>query len=276
MCYDISFTSTIETLQDYFPDLVYDEQLELDYDSMVHAMGNFVYPDWPIIYVPKDETRPHLRRMSWAVIEYYAGKKLEKNPDVKAFYKDLSKRRNNFLNARSERILDDKKSYWYQIRNRRCLIPVTGIYEHRKITGWPNMVPYLIWPKTQKTFFLPGLYSVARLPDPDTGEVVDVWTFTLITRKANDGMENIHNHGDNKYRMPLFLPFDKSKRWLDADLTEEEYRAILDTEIPFSDLDYRTVFTIRGRKPRPDGLRKDAAWAWGEPPLGEGNPVEDD
>jgi putative SOS response-associated peptidase YedK len=284
MCYDISFTSTIQLLDEYFPNLVPDHQLDLALDSLIHVMGNFVYPDYPIIYQSKDDDKPHLRQMSWGVIEYYAPAALETltkklgDPQkaIKQFYDDLKKKRNNYLNARSERILDDPKSYWHKIRNRRCLIPVNAIYEHREVVGWKNKVPYKVWPKAQPVFFLPGLYSVAKLPDPKTGEIAEVWTFTLITRAANEGMRMIHNHGPNKHRMPLFLPLEVSKRWIDPSLADDEYHQILATELPFTDLDTCTVYTIRSPKLRPDGLSKNAPFVWeGLPPLGQGDPVDD-
>src|SRR5947207_10425164 len=106
------------------------------------------------------------------------------------------------LNARSERILDDSKSYWFKIRNRRCLIPVTGIYEHREIAGWKKKVPYFVQLRDQEMFFIPGLYSVAELPNKETGEMIKLFTHTLITRDANSVMRDIHNGGDNKGRMP--------------------------------------------------------------------------
>jgi putative SOS response-associated peptidase YedK len=168
-------------------------------------MGNFVYPEYPIIFRPKEDLQPHVRAMGWGVIEYYAPSALEKltaklgDPQqaIKTFYDDLKKKRNYFLNARSERIFDDPKSYRNKIKNRRCLIPVTAIYEHRDVVGWKNKVPCKVSPKEQSVFFLPGLYSVAKLPDPKTGEIAENWTFTLITRAANEGMRMIHNHGPN-------------------------------------------------------------------------------
>ncbi|MDR2272532.1 MAG: SOS response-associated peptidase [Sphingobacterium sp.] len=42
-------------------------------------------------------------------------------------------RRRNMINVRSERILEDKKSYWYRLRKQGCLIPVSGTFEHRAI-----------------------------------------------------------------------------------------------------------------------------------------------
>jgi putative SOS response-associated peptidase YedK len=89
------------------------------------------------------------------------------------------RQRAGMLNARSERILEDKTSYWYEIRNRRCLIPVTGFYDHRGIKGWKKKVPYHIKLKDQELFFIAGLYSAAELPDTETGEMIKRWTYTV-------------------------------------------------------------------------------------------------
>ena len=105
-------------------------------------------------------------------------------------------------------------------------------------------------------FFLPGLYSVAEIVDKETGEMIKHWSYTLITRDANSVMKQIHNDGENKFRMPLMLPFELSQKWLDEELSEEAYKGILDFEMPSRELDYRTVFTIRSPKMRPDVKRK--------------------
>jgi putative SOS response-associated peptidase YedK len=122
-------------------------------------------------------------------------------------------------------------------------------------------------------FFLPGLYSVAELPDITTGEIIKRYTYTLITRDANDVMKQIHNGGDNKGRMPLFLPLEMSKEWLHEDLTPEHYKDILDFEMPSDQLEYHPVYTIRGRTPRTDNKPKYEPWDWEKlPALGEMNP----
>src|SRR5215470_13953222 len=118
MCYDISFQVNIKELADYFPELVFDEQMEFNFDAP-HIMGHS-YGEHPIIYQPKDEQTFHCRPMEWGCIPFYV-------KDEKQFLRQ----RASMLNARSERVLEDEKSYWYKIRNRRCLIPATGIYEHR-------------------------------------------------------------------------------------------------------------------------------------------------
>jgi putative SOS response-associated peptidase YedK len=263
MCYDISFQVNIKELADYFPDLIFDSQMEMTFEAFDHVQGVSVFRDHPIIYINRDDLKPHCRLMQWSVVEFFR----KEVPDMK--------RRNGMLNIRSERIIEDRTSYWYKIRNRRCLIPVSGIFEHRGIKGWKKKVPYWVKPKNQKIVFLPGLYSVTEFIDKETGEVTQLWTFGLITRAANSVMKNIHNDGDNRGRMPLFLPFEIAKEFLSEDLTsnEKRYKEILDFEMPSDDLEYHPVFTIRTPKERPDLKPKDEFWEWDKlPALGELNP----
>jgi putative SOS response-associated peptidase YedK len=253
MCYDISFTINVKQLSDYFPDLIYDDQIKFDFQNAVHIIGH-TYGLHPIIYRNREDQQLHCKLMEWGCIPFYV-------QDAAAF----ARQRTSMLNARSERILEDTKSYWYKIRNRRCLIPMTGFYEHRKVAGITKKVPYLIQLKNQPMFFLPGLYSVAKLPD-EQGELQEVFTFTLITRSANKVMAQIHNDGDNTNRMPLMLPFEWSKKWLEDELSAEEYKNILDFEMPSEELKYHTVYTIRSAKPRPDEKAKDEFFDWGKVP----------
>jgi len=253
MCYDISFQVNIEQFSDYFPELVYDSQAAMEFPAFDHVQGVSVYKDHPIIYMSRDDLKPHCRLMSWGIVPYYE----TKIPDWQ--------KRNGMLNIRSERILADKKSYWNKIRNRRCLIPVSGIYEHRAVPKQKKKIPYWVKPKDQRIFFLPGLYSVSKIFDHETDEWYELWTFAMITRAANSLMEQIHNDGDNAGRMPLFMPFELSKRWLEEDLSDrpDEYGAILDYEMPSDELEYHTVWTIRTGKERPDGvLCKNEPFVW--------------
>jgi len=131
---------------------------------------------------------------------------------------------------------------------------------HREVNGWKKKVPYFVRLKGQSIFFSPGLCSVAELPDIQTGEIVKRFTYTLITRDANEVMQMIHSGGDNKYRMPLFLPSELSKEWLSEGLTPERYREILEYEMPSGELEYHPVFTIRS--PKPDNKLKYEYWEW--------------
>lgn len=249
MCYDVSFTVEIKTLSDYFPGLIHDDQIKINYDATIHIVGH-AYKEHPIIYQNREDGRLHVKLMEWGCIPFY----------VKDEAKFL-RQRASMLNARSERILDDKTSYWYKIRERRCLIPVTGIYEHREIKGWKNKVPYFVKVKNVQLFFLPGLYSVAELPDHETGELVKRFSYTMVTRAGNTLMKGIHNGGENAGRMPLFLPFEMAQEWL-FELTEDKYREILNFEMPNDQLDYWPVFTIRGTKPHPENKQKNEPYEW--------------
>src|SRR5215204_4405248 len=233
MCYDISFTVSIEELAGYFPDLIFDAQIEMNFDATIHIIGHD-YGNHPIIYTNRQDMQPHCRLMEWGCIpSYLKGEK------------QYIRQRASMLNARSERILEDDTSYWFKIKNRRCLISVYGTDEHREVKGWKKKVPYFVRLKEQSTFFLPGLYSVAELPNVETGEMVKRFTYSLITRDANEVMGMMHNGGDNKYRMPLFLPFELPKEWLNEGLTPEKYKEILNYEMPSEELEHRPVFTIR-------------------------------
>ena len=250
MCYDVAFTVNMNQLSDYFPNLIFDDQIAMNFEAAIHVMGHS-FGNHPILFQNRDDRQLHCRLMEWGVIPYYI-------KDEASFIRQ----RASMLNARSERILDDPTSYWFKIRNRRCLMPVTGIYEHRAIKGWKKKVPYFISIADEPLFFLPGLYSVAELPDKETGELLKRFTFTLITRSANTIMSQIHNDGENAGRMPLFLPLELSKQWMQEDLSAEEYRNVLSYKIPDGKLNYRPVYTIRSTKERPDGKLKNEFYNW--------------
>jgi putative SOS response-associated peptidase YedK len=103
MCYDISYTVNVKELADYFPDLEFHSQLELDFDAGVHIMGHS-YAEHTIIYRTA-EGQLLCRAMEWGCIPFSV-------KDEKTFLRQ----RATMLNARSERILEDTKSYWHKIK----------------------------------------------------------------------------------------------------------------------------------------------------------------
>jgi putative SOS response-associated peptidase YedK len=198
----------------------------------------------------------HMKMFEWGVIADYM-----KTPE------SVKKNRQWMCNAQSEKILGDKKSYWRRIRKQRCIIPVEAFFEHREVKGIKNKIPYLIKLKNRPVFGLLGLYAYSPIPDVETGELQG--TFTVITRKANDPMQNIHNGGPNAGRMPLMVPYDMELNWLQEDLTDEQIQEILDFEMPGDELVYYPVWSIRTTKERPDGKAKLDPYEWpGLPPLG--------
>ncbi|MES2331204.1 MAG: SOS response-associated peptidase family protein [Bacteroidota bacterium] len=250
MCYDISFSSDIESIHTLLPNLKIDEQIRINYQMSDHIIGHS-YSELPIILDNPHTGEKHLSLFEWGVIPHYT-----KDP------KEFQKMRPNWLNIRSERILGDSKSYWHQIRKNRCLFPVTGTYEHRAIPGWKKKVPYFIKPKAQDLFFLPGLWAYWTKKDSE-GTVVDMRkTFAFCTTDANSVMKYIHNDGPNKWRMPLFLPFDLSQRWVEPDLGDAGMQEVLDYSIPSEDLEYTPTYTIRSPKGREDNKRKFEYYEW--------------
>jgi putative SOS response-associated peptidase YedK len=256
MCLDIAFYSALELIDDYFPELKHEGELDFDLDMGVHvmAMGHKRYP--VVIF----ENGKYVRKFfEWGIIAEY----MDTPEKIKI-------QRRLMVNARSEKILKEKRSFWHRIRRSRCLIPVTGIYEHREIKGWKNKVPYHVKLKNQELFCIPGLFHYnERIPsDPETGEMRGM--FTMITRSGNNVMRQIHNGGDNAFRMPLFLSKELELKWLSPDLVDEEIREILDYEIPSDALEYWPVFSIRGKQVRPDDKLKTEKFDYTDlPPLGD-------
>jgi putative SOS response-associated peptidase YedK len=257
MCYDISYELKVETILDYLPNIKIDPQLSVLFEPRMHLMAPLYAKappvNYPIILLENGDYR--FVNFRWDFM-----------PGDSKVKEGIQKKGGNLCNARSEKILN-KHSLWYQYRNNRCLKPVTGIFEHREVKGIKNMIPYYVKQKDREMFCIPALYNYSPIADPETGEVHG--TFTLITRDANEVMKQIHNHGDNKYRMPLFLPKELELEWLKPELTDLQIADLLRYEIPSENLDYWPVYTIRSSKPRPDNESKIVNFDWPNlPPLG--------
>lgn len=254
MCYDISFSTRYELVSKYVPNLIVDPQISFDMDTAIHVVAQS-YMKKPIVY--RENGKNYLKEFEWGVIADYM-----KTPEA------IKKNRQWMCNAQGEKILGDKKSYWRRIRKNRCLIPVEAFYEHREVKGMKNKFPYAIRLKDRPVFSLLGLYTYSPIPNVETGEVRG--TFTVITRKANEIMEQIHNGGPNAGRMPMMVPYDMELQWLKEDLSDEEIKEILEFEMPSEQLEYHPVYTIRTTNPRPDGKSKLDRYEWPNlPPLGQ-------
>ena len=105
------------------------------------------------------------------------------------------------VNARSETVAQ-KRSFANSFATRRCLIPVTGFYEWKKM-GTARQ-PYLFRRKDSGLFALAGLWASWEYPGSKTRK-----SCTILTTSANSLMRPIH------HRMPVILPRDDWKFWLD-------------------------------------------------------------
>jgi len=249
MCYDVSFKSSYELITDYLPDIVIDGNLSLDFQDRSHVLAQAFKPH-PVVTF--EGGKHFLKLFEWGVIADYMN-----TPEK------VKKSRPWMCNARADKILD-KKAYWYRIRKNRCLMPVTGIYEHRGITGWKTKVPYHVKVKNEKMFFIPALFNYAPLVNKETGELLG--TFSLVTRNANALMQKIHNANPDDPRMPLFVPFEMAKRWIKPDLSDDAIAEIMNYEMPSENLEAWPVFTIRSPKPRSDAKEKFEPYDWEDLP----------
>jgi putative SOS response-associated peptidase YedK len=233
------------------PGIIIDKSIPIDFANQSHVLAQAFQPHPVVVF---ENGNYYLKLFEWGVIADYM------NTDEK-----IRNGRAMMCNAQSEKILD-RKSYWSRIRKNRCLIPVTGIYEHREIKGWKKKVPYFVKVKNEKMFFIPGLFNYSPKPNTETGELPG--TFTLLTRSANSIMKMIHNNGTNKNRMPLFLPFEMAKKWVEPELSDEGIQEIISYEMSSDNLEYWPVYTIRSSKERPDSKEKYEPWDWEKlPPI---------
>jgi putative SOS response-associated peptidase YedK len=89
-----------------------------------------------------------------------------------------------------------------------CLIPADGFYEWQHIGS--KKLPHFIFLPEAPIFSFAGLWD--RWTDPASGQFIE--SFTILTGPANALMAEIHN---TKKRMPLIVPEDLEKAWLEAD-----------------------------------------------------------
>ena len=138
-------------------------------------------------------TSPDLATVSWGLIAPWLKNVQEaKNSQSRA------------INARSESIFE-KPTFRDAFRTTRCLIPATGYYEWATALGkYRPKQPFYICAKDDKQLSIAGIWSSWIAP---SGEVME--TASIITQEAQGELEAIHS------RMPVFMPADRWKQWLD-------------------------------------------------------------
>lgn len=224
----MSFFSNIKLIADY---LNIKPGAEIDFTPTYHVVAQS-FSQWPVVI--KEDGEYKIKLFEWGVIADYMN-----TPEK------IKEYRTSMANARSEKMVSDKRSVWHRLRNQRCLVFTTGFFEHRDI-GAKKKLPYFIKIKNENIFCFAGLYNYSPIPDPETGEAIG--TFTIITREANELMSKIHNAGPNSHRMPLLLTKELAIKWLDENLPDEEIATIANYEFPAADMEAWPVNTIRTRK----------------------------
>ncbi len=132
--------------------------------------------------------------------------------------------RNDTINAKSEEMYE-KSSYIPSLKeNRRCLIPSNGFFEWK----WANpdapagkkvdKQPYFIHTKN-KLFSFAGIWSTWI----DKTRDKEIHTYSVLTCEPNELMREIHNR---KKRMPVIIPDEYLKDWLNPNLTKQDVLAL--------------------------------------------------
>jgi len=203
MCFKVAVISPLASLGKRFAANVTGDS---NYKPFFHANG-FAHPGLPVIPM----TRPgEIHIFEWGLIPHFA----KTLADAKKF-------RIGNLNAQGE-TLYEKPTWRGPVTDKRCLVLADGFYESMDVNG--IKYPHFIYRKDKQPFAFAGLYNSWKNP-----EGIWVNSFSIITTEPNELMAKIHNI---KKRMPVILPPDKERKWLQPDLLPAEINDLL---VPLED-----------------------------------------
>jgi putative SOS response-associated peptidase YedK len=192
-------------------------------DARYNAAPN---QDLPVI---RDDSPAEITHLRWGLIPRWA-----------------DDRSTDFINARAE-TLREKRSFAEPFEQRRCLVLADGFYEWAETETGKQ--PYRVTLEGDNPFCIAGLWERwtpnetqsdlgaftnggAEDGNPSSGGGIDggddtgarsdesepdpVETFTIVTTEPNDVVGELHR------RMPVVLPRDAERRWLDDDPDDVE------------------------------------------------------
>jgi putative SOS response-associated peptidase YedK len=178
--------------------------------------------DWNIkptqdIYIIKND---EIKIASWGLVAPWSKNSVE-----------AVRSQSQAINARSESV-HEKPTFRKAFRSNRCLVPASGYYEWATELGrYKTKQPVFISRDDNKLLAFAGIYD--RWISPD-GEIKD--SVAIITRDAVGDLAKVHN------RMPLFLPRERWRTWMDSSLTDvEQVRGLMKIEKPDDHLQYWPV-----------------------------------
>jgi putative SOS response-associated peptidase YedK len=208
------------------------KDLEKEYgsDIVFKALQNgFEYGDWGIVKPTADKKGIEIVNAHWEFIPPWI-----KNLDA---LKAARKQGIPWLNASAEKLLESKM-FRDAALHRRCLVPISWFFEwrHEHINGAKKATtfPYIISLPDKEYFYAAGIYQ--PWTDKETGETM--YTFAIVTTKANSFMEQLHNV---KKRMPAILTEELAYEWIMNDITENRIQEIASKAIDASTMDAYTI-----------------------------------
>jgi putative SOS response-associated peptidase YedK len=253
MCYHISFEVKLESVLDYFPDLIVDSQLEVEFPTAAYING-FDHGMHPVMLTGRKDGKKHLAQMMWGFLPNGV-KNFEEAEKFWNGYKDENGKWNKgfiTLNAVGEELFD-KKLYSDAALNRRCVVFVDGFYEWHhyfpigkkgQTLKTPIKYPHHIYLKDNPMpfFMLAAIWNPWRHEEvnKETGEIemIVTPTFAISTTKANEPMGKIHN---SKGRMPTILTKELAEEWIKDGLTQERITEIATYQYPAEQMGAHTI-----------------------------------
>jgi putative SOS response-associated peptidase YedK len=201
------------------------KRLREGYPDFHHASG-FQHPE--LLVFSKPDGKLDLSRSIWGLIPAWT----ESEERAQKLW-------NNTIIARGESMFE-KPSFREAAMKNRCIIPIDGFFEHFHQSG--KTFPYYIERKDKKRMLMGGIKS--SWTNPVSGEIID--SFAIITTKANELMETIHNNPKvPESRMPLLLNESDIDTWFEG--AKEEVMQLIQPNTS-QELITKTVKPIRGKQ----------------------------
>ena len=119
----------------------------------------------------------------------------------------------HIINAKSETALE-KPMFSKAMRERRCLVPVSGYYEWKNENG--KKIKHAFYRPDSPILYLAGCYRLEKdslLP-----------VFVILTREATPSLAEIHD------RMPVIIPSPYAQNWL-HDTTDSLYEPMTELSV---------------------------------------------
>lgn len=155
-------------------------------DQVIKPRYN-VAPSQIMPVVVEHSGQPRLQMMHWGLVPFWA--------------KDKSIG-NKLINARVETV-EEKASFKYAVRGRRCIVPANGYYEWQKTDAGKQPMRIVI--PSDKLFGFADLWEQWNSPD---GEAF--FSYTILTAPPVSSLVHIH------HRMPFILRRDQEDYWLNG------------------------------------------------------------
>jgi putative SOS response-associated peptidase YedK len=130
--------------------------------------------------------------------------------------KDIGEFKYSTFNAKSETITTSKM-YSKLMGTHRCIIPIAGYYEWKKVEGSAKKERYYFSPAHGHLLGLAGLWDETTLADG-----TKLQSCTVITCEPNEVCAEYHN------RMPVILSLQEYDAWLDVQTPESVILSMLD------------------------------------------------